>query len=663
MAVVPRGDDRADAAVPAAPRPAVSALLDAQPVPAFMISAAGALVVNAASEPFVTATAHGRRILAHDGTDLWTIIEGRSDEADPFFDMHCRLRAQDGQTVETVVSVVPVRGRAGTLAAAVVFVLAMPGERLCGSPPNAPDGLQEIVERLGKLLNAGRICVTELDTEVAPEAKMRCYWSADETPAPPCTFSLAGTPAGSFGGKRVLVVPSGLQEAFPNAPRIEGYESYAGIMLTNDRGEPIGVLGATWRDALTDVPGVTAILCIAGKQASRALADAIAHRELKESEQRYGAVFEGSAMPILLIEPSTTQVVDANPAACTYYGFPHDEFIAMSILQLDTMGAEALQTELQRAMQGSRDRFAAEHILSGGRVRDVEVSMGPVKVTGRKLLYCMITDVTERKRMEAALERSKHSLELVVGQRTEDLLRANAELQQASMSRDAMLGDLAQELRTSVQTITGFSELLLEGLAGDLTGEQRRQVEMVQQAGARLSAFAGALMESQRAEAEHVPDSEEFDLVSLVESVVLGLDSFAEDKGLALTFIAESRPVAVHSDRYKVQQVLLNLLSNAIRYTEQGAITATVSGCAEGYVRVAVSDTGVGMDPGSLATVFNAPESGKGKAGSGLPASRQIASAIGGTIDAESIPGSGSTFSLRLPCCETPEQEKESNDD
>lgn len=653
---------RADADAAVTLRPAVIALLEAQPLPAFLIAPSGPPFANDAARRFLTSTDAGPRVLAHDGTDLWTIISGRIDEADPFLDVHIRLRDVDGLAVETVTSVVPIGGPSGALSAAVAFVFAMPGERLGQPHAGAPDEMKAIVERVGVLLDAGRVCITEFDTDVAPEAKMRCYWSPDDTPAPPCSFALAGTPAGSFGGKRVLVVPSGVTRRFPDAPRIEGFESYAGVTLVNARGEAIGVLGATWRTPITDVAGVTAVLCIAGAQASRALSDAIARRELKESEQRYGAVFEGSGMPMLLIEPTTTQVVDVNPSACSFYGFSHDEFTSMSILQLDTMGAETLQTELERAMQGARDRFAAQHILSGGWVRDVEVSISPVRVAGRRLLCCMVNDITERKRMEAALERSKRSLEQVVGQRTEDLLRANAELQQASMSRDAVLGDLAQELRTSVQTITGFSQLLLEGIAGELTGEQRRQVEMVQQAGTRLSSFASALVESHSAQADPA-QAGEFDLVSLVESVTLGLASFAEDKGLSLCFETAERPVVVRSDRYKVQQILLNLLSNGIRYTETGFVTVSVTGCRDGQTSVAVSDTGVGIAPDVLATLFSGGAEVTGKAGIGLPASKRIATAVGGTIDAESTPGRGSVFTLRLPCPENGDQDKDANDE
>lgn len=633
-------------------RPVLAAMIESQPMPVFVLSASGSLASNALAKRFATRTPHGSTVLAHDGTDLWTIIVGRVDEADPFFDLHLRLRDNAGQAVETTLSVIPVRGTGGALASAVIFVLAMPGERVSPARPTAPDELHSVVERVSVLTGADHVSVIEYDQDAPREARIRAHHAADGREPEAGSIGIGGTPLGAFGGRKVLVIPERLTELFPEDGRIKPFAAYAGVILTNAKGETIGCLSAMWKEPLKDVPGMMAVLCIQAIPAARALAFAIARTELKESEQRYGAVFEGSGVPILLVEPVSTQIVDANPSACEFYGYTRDDLVTMSILQFDSQQtAEGMQSEIERAMKSTRDRFMAQQMLSGGRVRDVEISIGPIRVNGRKLLYCMVNDITERKRMEAQLERSKRSLESVVGQRTQDLLRANTELQQASMSRDLMLGGLAQELRTSVQTINGFSELLLEGMAGELTPEQRRQVEMVRQAGSRLSTFANGLVETHRdTEADSLPATDEFNLVDLVQSVVLGLASFAEDKGLSLEFETHSSSLVIASDRYKVQQVLLNLLSNAIRYTERGGVTASVSGCVDGQVSVTVRDTGVGISTERLASIFDGPEITPGKAGIGLPASKHIAASLGGAIDAKSTPGTGSVFSLRLPC-------------
>jgi PAS domain S-box-containing protein len=444
------------------------------------------------------------------------------------------------------------------------------------------------------------------------------------------TVSLRGTALDSLAGRRFVCAPSDAARAFPEDAMIArgGYQSFVGVALAGATGEQIGLLAGLWSEPLSDVPGTTAAFLIVARQVAHILADLLAERELRESEQRYGSVFEGSAIPILLVEPQTTQIVDANPAACSLYGYPREELVTMSILQVDALAAETVQAELQRALDGSRSNFIGRHMLSGGRVRDVEVSIGPITVGGRQLLYAMVHDVTERKRMEAEVE------------------------------RDMVFVNLAQELRTSLQTITGFSDLLLGGTPGDLNKEQKRQVEMIQQAGRRLTAFATTLIETHRVEAADLTcEPEEFDLVGLVESVLFGLASFAEDKGLSLTLVADERPITIETDRYKLQQILLNLLSNAIRYTERGGVTVTVARDGDKGATVAVADTGPGMPSERVVTLFDGPEVHDSAAGIGLPASRRIATLLGGTIGVESVLSKGSVFTVWIPmhCVEAPQ--------
>jgi len=647
-------------------RPSFTAILEAQPLPVLIFGPDGSVARNEAAAHLVSVAPGGaERALAQDGTDLWTIISARSDEANPFFDVRVRIRTSDGQAPETTMTIVPVRGSGGLLAGAVAFILTVPTERLRGAATGvglvSSDDFADIVGRLGKMVGATRTYVLEVDLDFAAEARVLASWTSDGTEMPKTPFSLRGTPADTFGGRRLVCIPAGVAETYPEDPTLCGgeFEAYVGVALSSESGTQVGVLGGLWREPLIDVPAVCAVFSIIAAQAAHALSDLIAKRELRESEQRYGSVFEGSAVPIVLIEPHTTQIVDANPAACRMYGYPRDEFVTMSVLQIDALAAETVQAELKRALEGSRSNFIGRHMLSDGSIRDVEVSIGPIIVGGRALLYSMMNDITDRKRMEAELERSRRNLELIVAQRTEDLLRANTELQQASTARDMVFVNLAQELRTSLQTITGFSDLLAGGMAGSLSEEQRRQVEMIQQAGKRLATFATSLIETQRVESSGLAlDCEEVDLVSLAESVLFGLASFAEDKGLTLTLHEGERPVNVETDRYKLQQIMLNLLSNAIRYTERGGVTVTVAIDADGLAAVAVADTGPGLPPEKLRTIFDGPEVHDSAAGIGLPASSRIAKLLGGSIEVQSDLTRGSVFTLRLPVkCGSPRAE------
>jgi PAS domain S-box-containing protein len=647
-------------------RPVLAAVVDAQPLPTFAFGGDGGLLACSSSARWLCAAEGeaGRRVVAHDGTDLWTIISARADEARPDFDVRVRLRCSEGQLTDTTLTVMPLRGEGGGLAGALAFVTTAATERCPGAQDAERaaierDGYRDAFERIvgsaGIMSGADCMLLAGLDADDHDAASLLATWGCDGyAPGPENepAYAQAATLASVMRGRPFAHLTDDAVDAMVVDPVLagQGFRTFIGVTLTDADGHRLGVLGGFWRAQPPDVAGASAVLHIQGARAAAALARLSAQQELKESEQRYGAVFEGSAVPILLIEPSTTQIVEANPAACAFYGHTCDDLVTMSVLQLDATGPEAAQAELALAAQGARARFYAKHRVADGVLRDVEVSTGLIVVGGRKLLYSMVADITERLRMEAEIDRHQRSLEAVVRQRTQDLLRANAELQQASVAREMILATLTQEVRTSLQTITGFSELMLEGMAGDLTGEQRIQTGMVLDAGRRLSAFLESLTERQRSEELELRcEPEHIDLVSLVESAVFGLESFATEKGLSITMVAEHRPVEVETDRYKLQNVLLNLLSNAIRYTERGAVSVTVEESDDSGSTITVADTGVGIDPARLDSLFEDSAQQDPEGGLGLPASRRLAEAIGARIEAESTPGRGSVFTLHLP--------------
>ena len=132
-----------------------------------------------------------------------------------------------------------------------------------------------------------------------------------------------------------------------------------------------------------------------------------AHRDLQESESRYRSLFANNHAIMLLIDPDTGAIVDANPAACAYYGYTREELTACTISQINTLSEAEVFQEIARAKNASRQHFLFRHRLASGDVRDVEVYSGPILVQGKQLLYSIINDVTERKRMEEALQQSE----------------------------------------------------------------------------------------------------------------------------------------------------------------------------------------------------------------------------------------------------------------
>jgi diguanylate cyclase (GGDEF)-like protein/PAS domain S-box-containing protein len=128
---------------------------------------------------------------------------------------------------------------------------------------------------------------------------------------------------------------------------------------------------------------------------------------LRESENRYRQMFENNRAVQLLIDPDSGVIVDANMAACDYYGYTRDELRAMRIWNINVLGEEDVRVEMNLAKEQERSYFLFRHMRANGEVRDVEVHSGPIVVSGRKLLYSIVHDVTERRRAEQALLQSE----------------------------------------------------------------------------------------------------------------------------------------------------------------------------------------------------------------------------------------------------------------
>lgn len=130
-----------------------------------------------------------------------------------------------------------------------------------------------------------------------------------------------------------------------------------------------------------------------------------AQRALKESEERFRTIFKNDHAIMLLINPGTGQIVDANPAAVSYYGYPAKTLRAMRISDINTLSTAEVKAEMQNAKEQERNLFFFKHRLADGTIRDVEVSSGPVKINDDQLLFSIIHDITDRRKAEETLQR------------------------------------------------------------------------------------------------------------------------------------------------------------------------------------------------------------------------------------------------------------------
>ena len=148
------------------------------------------------------------------------------------------------------------------------------------------------------------------------------------------------------------------------------------------------------------------ILAVVAQQLASAVEQKRREHVLRSSELRYRQMFENNRAVQILLDPATGEIVDANVAACDFYGYTREELRTMFIWNINVLSEEQIRGEMERAARQQRSYFVFRHMVASGAVRDVEVHSGPLEVSGRKLLYSIIHDVTERKRAEEARQKS-----------------------------------------------------------------------------------------------------------------------------------------------------------------------------------------------------------------------------------------------------------------
>jgi PAS domain S-box-containing protein len=240
-----------------------------------------------------------------------------------------------------------------------------------------------------------------------------------------------------------------------------------------------------------------------------------------------------------------------------------------------------------------------------------------------------------------------------------ELLRRQAiELEQASRLKSQFLANMSHEFRTPLNAILGYTHMLLQGVAGDLLPAVKRQLQRIDSNGRHLMTIINEILDITRIEAGKMPmQLSEFNLNELVPEVMTELDPVIARSRLTVTPKLCPELPMVYSDRQKVKQIIVNLLSNALKFTHEGGIQIAVGyDPADRTASVALSDTGIGIAPENhekiceyFRQVDDSPSRQYGGTGLGLAICRRLATALGGRITLDSIMGKGSTFTLTIP--------------
>ncbi len=264
---------------------------------------------------------------------------------------------------------------------------------------------------------------------------------------------------------------------------------------------------------------------------------------------------------------------------------------------------------------------------------------------------------------EKDLTAYRDHLEELVKQRTAELQKTLGELalakdraESADRIKSAFLATMSHELRTPLNSIIGFTGILLQGMVGPLNGEQAKQLGMVKQSASHLLSLISDVLDISKIEAGQMKvDLAPADLGCLVAKVAQAVGPLAEKKGITLTVEAPATLGEVVTDARRTEQVLLNLLGNAVKFTERGSVTLSCA-AGGGWVTFLVRDTGPGIPPGQMGLIFepfHQIDTGLARkyegTGLGLSICKRLVDLMGGEIWVESETGKGSAFGFRLP--------------
>jgi PAS domain S-box-containing protein len=386
--------------------------------------------------------------------------------------------------------------------------------------------------------------------------------------------------------------------------------------------------------------------------------------DLRESEATFRKLFEGSSDANLLID-GTGVFVECNQAALDLLKVKREQFLLLPPAQISPefqldgrRSAELAPEMIARAYRKGVHRFDWIHVNAEGGEFIVEVSLMPVAIKGQTMLHTTWRDITERKRMEQALKDQKDHLEDLVEQRTIELSQALEVAKLADQAKSDFLANMSHELRTPLSAVIGMAGLA-RGCCTD--PKQRDYLDKISVSGKHLSRIINDLLDLSKITAGYLAfENITFSLRGLLARCNSVVASRMTENGLELVETIDAAvPDVLRGDPSRIEQIILNLVGNAIKFTSAGRVEVRVGLRASEADRVcmtiAVEDTGIGMGPEALERLFKPFSQGNeavsrqyGGTGLGLTISKRLANMMGGDISVTSCEGSGSTFSAQL---------------
>ncbi len=460
-------------------------------------------------------------------------------------------------------------------------------------------------------------------------------------------------------------------------PRLKPVLVALGLLLLSGFNDGAVLLNLSAFPYTLEFASMGMVLIMSHHLTSAVLEAATAREALRQSEERLRAVFNTAAAGIVVTSPSG-RVLDCNRTWETLIGYVRAE------MQELTMLAFALPED----MPNDRELLLS---LMHGEVHSVHTEKQFIRRDGRRFwgdlrlapiqgdddevtaIIGIAVDITDRRAAEEQLHRLRDHLEEVVEERTVELAamrdrlveanrslaRAKTQADTANRAKSEFLANMSHEIRTPMNAIIGMASLLLDG---ELDQEHRKGLEVVLRSAESLLAIINEILDFSKIEAGKISIEEiPLELMNVVGEVTDLLGQVAQDKGLTLHASLPPDPPVFKGDPGRLRQILVNLVGNAIKFTERGYVRIGVTWAGEPVgarvpVCFTVEDTGVGIDASKLEAIFKPFTQADGSVarthggtGLGLAITQKLVTLMGGELKVQSRVGEGSTFSFELP--------------
>jgi PAS domain S-box-containing protein len=334
-------------------------------------------------------------------------------------------------------------------------------------------------------------------------------------------------------------------------------------------------------------------------------------------------------------------------------------FISGLMLQSGTTGTQQRWRERLVITEPETGRAVPMEAVAGSMMA------GPSELNGVVTVLHDQTETIERERLYAELQQASAGLELKVREATAELAHQNEllrrqalALEQASAAKSQFLANVSHEFRTPLNAILGYSLMLMGGFYGQLSEEQGRTVQRIDANSKHLATLINDVLDIERIEAGRMPlQISQFPVQDVVREVMEELQGVIAQSSATVSVGLPADLPRLKSDRQKLKQILVNLLSNALKYTKEGTVEIIAAqDPASGRLALSVRDSGVGIAPEDHTRIFEPFQQAKrvitrpqGGTGLGLAISRRLAQMLGGDIAVQSALGAGSTFTVSIP--------------